>query len=188
MRLGLARAAVIAVRAGVALPAAAQTPAPNPADAKTQIAAAVKSAAVDGIRVFVTWTTDSGDASARFAQALKSPVVTKTGFTSDEYRLVTISLGQLDRNLEVARAYGVPSAASAMPAVTVLDDKGKVVAQATSSEFTSADGVTFDPEKIAAFAVKHRAPVQDAPRLLEAAVKQAKQTDKVVFVWFSAPW
>ena len=171
----------------VALLAGGQS-APEPADPQAKIAAAVKSAAVDGIRVFLTWTTDGGDAAARFAQALKSPAVSKTGFTSDEYRLVTIDLGHLDRNLDLARAYGVSLVASAMPAVTILDDKGAVVAQATSSDFAVAGSAGFDPEKIAAFVVKHRAPAQDAPRLLEAAVTQAKQTGKVVFVWFSAPW
>jgi hypothetical protein len=172
---------------------AAARPAPplyDPAaDAKKLIEAAIKSANVDDIRVLINWGANDDPASVRFGQVLKTPEVTRTRYAADEYRIVNVDVGHLDKNLDLARTYGATLSSGALPALTVLDQKGKIVAQARATDFIStSDPAAFDPNKVAAFLTKNQALAPDALPLFEAAVKQANQDGKYVFVWFSAPW
>lgn len=158
------------------------------ADPRPLLARALELADVDDIRVLINWGTND-DRGRRFANALRSPEVMKTRYAADEYHVVNINVGELDRNLDLAKQYGARLTADALPALTVLDERGKVLAQATSKDFESGiDPAAFDPAKIAAFFTKHQAPAPDAVAPFEAAVKRAKTEGKVVFVWWSAPW
>jgi Thioredoxin-like len=174
-------------------PPAVQRPAPPPlynptADAKAQIDAALKSAKEDGIRVLVNWGANDDAASKAFATARRSRELST--FFADEYKAVNVDVGRLDRNLDIAKKYGVTLAAGELPALAVLDADGNVLARASGSAFRSGDDPSaFDPAKIAAFFTKHQAPpAPDAEPLLEAALKRAKGEGKTLFVWFSAPW
>ena len=176
-------------------PAAVQParPAPPPlynptADAKAQIAAALKSAKDDGIRVLVNWGSNEDAASAAFATARRTRELGP--LWSIEYKLVHVDVGRLDKNLDVAKTYGVTLSAEALPMLAVLDADGNVLARTPASAFRSdADPAAYDPAKIAAFFTKHQAPpAPDAEPVLAAAVKQAKAEGKALFVWFSAPW
>lgn len=175
-------------------PAQAARPAPPPpynpaADARAQIASALKSAKDDGIRVLVNWGSNEDEASTAFAAARRNNR-DLSPFFSTEYKLVHVDVGNLDKNLDVAKTYGVTLQAGALPMLAVLDGDGNVLARTSASAFRStADPAAFDPASIGAFLAKHQAPAPaDADPVLQAAVKQAKREGKTLFVWFSAPW
>lgn len=175
--------------------APAQTPRPAPklynetANAKDAIDAAVKAAGTDDIRVLINWGANDDARCAAYATAQRAREVNATfSFFSDEYKPVYVDVGKADKNVDLAGTYGVKLDASALPALTVLDQKGKVVANISSRDLAGADGAGFDAKKIAAFLTQYKAPASDAIAPFEAAVKQAKQEGKTLFVWFSAPW
>jgi hypothetical protein len=170
-----------------------QRPAPPPlynptADAKAQIAAALKSAKEDGIRVLITWGANDNELSKAFAAARRNRDLAT--FFADEYKVVNVDVGSLEKNLDVAQAYGVTLNAGSLPALAVLDADGNVLARTTGGAFLAeADPAAYDVPKLAAFFAKHQAPpAPDAEPVLDAALKQAKAEGKSLFVWFSAPW
>ncbi len=170
-----------------------QRPAPPPlynptADAKAQIAAALKSAKEDGIRVLITWGANDNELSKAFAAARRNRDLAT--FFADEYKVVNVDVGSLEKNLDVAQAYGVTLNAGSLPALAVLDADGNVLARTTGGAFLAeADPAAYDVPKLAAFFARHQAPpAPDAEPVLDAALKQAKAEGKSLFVWFSAPW
>ncbi len=171
----------------------AARPAPPPfdekADAGSAIKAAVTSAALDDIRVLVAWGANDDNGSTQFIAARRSPAITQPAFLSDEYKIVNVNVGHLDRNVDLAKSYGVTLKADALPALTVLDSTGRVLANTDAAALRpGADPAGIDPVKLAAFLKSHQAPAPDAVALYEAALKQAKKEGKMVFVRFAAPW
>jgi thioredoxin 1 len=168
-------------------------PAPPPfdenADAKAAIESALRNASDDGIRVLITWGANDDSGSSLFLAAKQSPAVSESALFTDEYRSVNVDVGHLDRNVELAKSYGASLKANTLPALTVLDSAGKVLAN-TDAEALRPDGnpAAIDPQKIIAFLKSNKAPAPDAVKLFEAALKEARKEDKNVFVWFSAPW
>lgn len=159
------------------------------ADAKAQIAAAITAADVDDIRVLLNWGANDDERCAKFTQALRTPEVSRTRYSADEYKIVNVDVGHLDRNLDLAKTYRAALKSGALPALTVLDQKGEVLANVSAPDLTStSDPSAFDVSKVATFLTKNQAPAPDAIAPFEAAVKQAKRDGKSVFVWFSAPW
>ena len=172
-------------------PAPVARPAPRiyneAADAKAAIDAAVTSAALDEIRVLINWGANDDERSTKFA-ALRSARELGSYF-SDEYKVVPVNVGHGDRNLDVARQYGATIAPDSLPALTILDHTGKVLAQGVARDLLSdTDPAAFDPKKVAAFLAKYQSPAPDARAPFEAAMSRAKREGKSVFVWFSAPW
>jgi thioredoxin 1 len=157
------------------------------ADAKAQIAKAVAAAATDDIRVLINWGANDDDRCKAFVAAQRSRGVSGT-FFSDEYRQVYVDVWHLDKNLDVAASYGATLDAGALPALTVLDQRGKVVANVSSRDLAAGAPNTFDPALISSFLRTYQAPAPDAIAPFEAAVTQAKRDGKTVMVWFSAPW
>jgi hypothetical protein len=172
-----------------------QRPAQRPlydekADAKAAIEAAVHGAAIDGIRVLINWGAIDDPGSKKFADAKSAPEIAQAtpSFFSDEYKVVNVNVGHLDKNLDLAQSYGVKLSADGLPALTVLDETGKVIANTTAAAFRpDGDSAGIDARKIAAFLKQHQAPAPNAVAQFEAALKQAKSDGKTVFVWFSAP-
>ena len=168
-----------------------QTPAPaqppkiynETADARVAIANAIKRAATDDIRVLINWGANDNAQSAKLSDALRG--VESTLF-ADEYTRAYVDVGHADKNLDIARTYGVTLSAENLPALTILDAKGKVVANASARDFLS--GGAFAPASISSFLKKNQASQPNDTANFENAVKQAKRDGKVVFVWFSAPW
>ena len=166
------------------------------ADARAQIETALKAAAEDDLRVLINWGANDDEDCARFQQDLygrpsSTPAheVIRTKL-SNEYKLVTIDVGRLDKNQDLARVYQASLAAGALPHLTILDKTGRVITQQSSRDFAAEPGSAraYDPEKIAAFLKKHQvAPVAAGP-LFAAALAEAKRDGKYVFLWFSAPW
>jgi hypothetical protein len=173
-----------------------QRPAQRPlydekADAKAAIEAAVHAAATDGIRVLINWGAIDDPGSKKFADAKSAPEIAQAtpSFFSDEYKVVNVNVGHLDKNLDLARTYGAKLSADGLPALTVLDETGKVIANTTAAALRPEDdSAGIDAPKVASFLKQHQAPAPDAVAQFEAALKQAKTDGKTVFVWFSAPW
>lgn len=158
------------------------------ADAKTQIATALKSAADDDIRVLVNWGANDDALCATFPPVQRAPEVSKK--FSDDYKLVYVDVGHLDKNLDLAKSFGVTLTAGALPHFTVLDAKGKVLAQMSGKDLAGeAEPAALDAKKTAAFLTTHQAPPPpDVLPVFTAALAQAKRENKEAFVWFTAPW
>jgi hypothetical protein len=182
---------VVLLGAGISAPVVAQVTRPPlySADGKERLARALELADVDDIRVLINWGNNDCELCRKFAETTRRPEVTKTRYSSTEYHVVNVDVGKLDKNLDLARQYGVELKDASLPILTVLDQHGKVIVHATAPDFMSRDqpGV-FDPAKVAAFFTLHQATAPDAAAPFETAVKQAKAEGKLVFVWFSAPW
>jgi protein disulfide-isomerase len=178
--------------------AAPQTPRPAPpppfdekADAAAAIQKAVDAAATDGVRVLVIWGANNDAGWAAFTKARSAPEVlgATPSFFSDEYKVVNVNVGHLDANVNFAKNYGAQLGAGALPALTILDDAGMVLANTNAAALKSAtDPKALDPAKFAAFLTTYQAPAPNDKKTFDEAVKQAKKADKTVFVWFSAPW
>ncbi len=160
------------------------------ADVNARMARALELADVDDIRVLINWGTDSCEPCRKFAEVSKSAEVRKTRFDSVEYHVVNVDVGShLDKNLDLARKYGVTLKKESLPILTVLDEQGKVLTHASAPDFVAPGKPgEFDPAKVAAFFTLHQASAPDAVAPFDAAVKRAKTEGKLVFVWFSAPW
>jgi thioredoxin 1 len=168
---------------------AAPPPYNEKADAKAAIEAAVKAAATDDIRVLINWGANDDPVSKEFVDIRRAPELSDPRFFSDEYKVVNVDVGHLDRNLDLAKSYGVKLSAESLPAFTVLDAAGRVLANTTAAALRpNGDASAIDPTRVAAFLAEHQAPAPDAIAPFEAAIKQAKKEGKSVFVWFSAPW
>jgi len=168
-------------------PAPAFVSAPDPKDA---IAKAKHAAAVDHIRVLIVWGSKSDARTQTFPKLAKLPGLdTPAPAFSNEYRLVQVEVGRADTNLDLAAEYGVKLSAASLPVLTILDEAGKPVITAPATQFArKTDPQALDADAIGAFLTKHHAIAADPNAELDAALKQAKAQDKLVFVWFSAPW
>jgi hypothetical protein len=159
------------------------------ADAKAQVAAAIKAAAEDDIRVFINWGSNEDARCTAFTQALRAPEITEPRFFADEYKIAAVDIGKADKNQELALLYGAKLDAAGLPHFTILDSSGKVLAQASAREFLKeGDPSNFDPKKVARFLAANKAKAVDAQPLFDAAMSEAGRENKYVFLWFSAPW
>jgi hypothetical protein len=166
-----------------------QPPFDEMADAKAAIKTAVDEAAIDSIRVLVTWGANDNSGSKLFLESRKAPAIIEPNFFRNEYKTVNVNVGHLDRNMDLAKSYGAQLKADALPALTVLDAAGTVVSNTNASTLRpEKDPAGINPVKVAAFLKLHQAPVPNAAALFEAALNQAKNEGKMVFSWFSAPW
>jgi hypothetical protein len=160
-----------------------------PADIKDRMARALELADADDTRVLINWGSNDCDSCRRFTETTRLPEVRQTRFESVEYHLVNVDVGRLDKNLNLAKQYGVTLKEALLPMLTVLDQHGTVIAQASAPDFISPGKPdVFDPARVAAFFTLHQAPAPDAIAPFEAGLKRAKAEGKLVFVWFSAPW
>jgi Thioredoxin-like len=158
-------------------------------DVKERMGRALELADVDDIRVLINWGANDCEPCKQFDLATTQPEVRKTRFASTEYHVVNVDVGNLDKNLDLAKQYGVTLKKELLPMLTVLDEHGKVLTQAAAPDFISPGKPdAFDPARVAAFFTLHQAPAPDAVAPFDAAVKRAKTEGKLVFVWFSAPW
>jgi len=176
-----------AVQRPVALPM--PPPFDEKADAKAAISRTVAAAAVDGIRVLITWGANDDSGSKLFMEAKRAPALFRSSLFQDEYKTVNVDVGNADRNVNLAKIYGVTLNAKELPALTVLDSTGKVLANTNAAALRPETAPTgIDPEKIVAFLKSHQAPAPDAGVQFEASLKKATREGKMVFAWFSAPW
>lgn len=114
---------------------AAPGPYDEAADAKAQIKAALSEASQAKVPVLVVfganWCGDCNVLDMSFKEGAAAPLMAK------RFRVVKVDVGRLDRNLDIAQAYGVPLK-SGIPSVAVLSAQGKVVYATKAGELADA--------------------------------------------------
>lgn len=119
---------------------------PASADAKVEIAESVRKAAAAHKRVLLVfganWCYDCHVLDEAFHSPDIWPLVDKS------FELVHVDIGQMDKNLEVAKQYDVPLDRG-VPAIAVLDSDGKLLFSQKRGEFEAARSMA--PEDILDF-------------------------------------
>jgi thioredoxin 1 len=105
---------------------------PDPAQAKPELAAALKQAAATHKRVLVdfggNWCGDCQVLDIYFHNPENRPIL------DANYVLVHVNVGRYDANLDLAKRYGI-RLEKGVPALVVLSDTGKVLYSQKSGEF-----------------------------------------------------
>jgi thioredoxin 1 len=105
---------------------------PPPEHASADIAAALKSAAASHKRVILdfggNWCTDCHVLDMYFHDAVNRPLL------AAGYIQVHINVEHMDANVDVAARYQVPLS-KGVPAIAVLDDRGKLLYSQKTGEF-----------------------------------------------------
>ena len=119
------------------------------ADAKADVAAAIKKAHVEHKRVLLdfggNWCGDCKVLDINFHKAENEALLKKY------YVLVDIDIGRMDKNVELATQYGVPLS-KGVPALSVVDGNGKVVYAQANGEFEAMR--KMDPASVGEFLEK----------------------------------
>ncbi len=119
---------------------------PASADAKAEIAEAVKKASGAGKRVLVVFGGNWCYDCHVLDEALHSPEISPT--MEKSFELVHVDIGQMDKNLEIAKQYDVPLDRG-VPAIAVLEGDGKLLFSQKRGEFEAARSIA--PEDILEF-------------------------------------
>jgi thiol:disulfide interchange protein len=105
---------------------------PPPEQASSDIAAALKTAAVSHKRVILdfggNWCTDCHVLDLCFHDAANGPLL------AANYVLVHINIGHSDANVDIAARYQIPLT-KGVPAIAVLNDRGKLLYSQKTGEF-----------------------------------------------------
>jgi thiol:disulfide interchange protein len=200
--LAFAQAAWGQQSAPTAAPAAASRPAvrvyDEQADAAKDIAGALERATHDNQRVLVVFGANwCGWCRKLHALFTENPDIARK--LLNEYQVVWVDVGRFDKHAAIAQDYGLDLKKTGVPALTVLDAAGKVlVNQETGSLELQKDadpktagegpGLGHDSQKVAAFLDQYKAPPQDAEQVFVAALAQARDSDRRVFIHLGAPW
>ncbi|MGE3108591.1 MAG: DUF255 domain-containing protein [Phycisphaerales bacterium] len=162
------------------------------ADAKQQIARALKAAKKNNRRVLIQWGGNWCGWCIKLHELCTRNADIKSTLQY-EYDVVHIDTGgRDDKNMALAKSYGADI--TGFPYLTILDADGKpVVNQGTEPlELKAEPGkepvMGHDPRLVLDFLKKHQAPYQNASEVLDAGMKQAAQEGKIVFLHFGAPW
>jgi thiol:disulfide interchange protein len=148
----------LAVAAGLALTAimtgaATREIYPDPAHAKADLAAAIKTAAQSHKRVIVDfggdWCGDCQVLDIYFHNAENRPIL------DSNFVLVHINIGRMDENLDIAEQYGIPVTLG-VPALAVLSEKGKLLYGQRGGEFKSMR--RMESSEVTKFLVQWRPP------------------------------
>jgi thioredoxin 1 len=122
---------------------------PDPAQAKADLAAAMKSAAQTHRRILLdfggNWCGDCQVLDIYFHNADNRPIL------DANYVLVHVNVGQYDANLYLAAKYGIPLERG-VPAVAVLSETGKLLYSQKSGEFESMR--RMEPSAVTRFLVQ----------------------------------
>jgi len=144
----LSLVAVLAFTMGPAL-SASRDIYPDPSQAKSDLAAALKTAAATHKRVILdfggNWCGDCHVLDIYFHNPQNRPIL------ESNFVLVHINVGQYDANLDLAQRYGIPLQ-KGVPALVVLSDKGKVLLSQKSGEFEKMGHM--EPNSVTSFLVQ----------------------------------
>ena len=144
----LSLVAVMAFTGGPAL-SASRDIYPDPSQAKSDIAAALKTAAATHKRVILdfggNWCGDCHVLDIYFHNPQNRPIL------ESNFVLVHINVGQYDANLDLAQHYGIPLQ-KGVPALVVLSDRGKVLLSQKSGEFEKMGHM--EPNSVTSFLVQ----------------------------------
>ena len=127
----LALAAVLALSAGTAR-SAGRDIYPDPAQAKDDLAAALKIAATTHKRILLdfggNWCPDCQVLDIYFHDPANRSIL------EAKFVLVHVNIGHMDANLDIARQYAVPLSRG-VPALAVLSENGKLLYSQKGGEF-----------------------------------------------------
>jgi thioredoxin 1 len=105
---------------------------PDPAQAKADLAAALKTAAATHKRILLdfggNWCGDCQALDIFFHDAANRPIL------EANFVLVHVNIGHMDANVDLAESYGIPLR-KGVPAVAVLDEHGALLYSQKSGEF-----------------------------------------------------
>jgi len=105
---------------------------PDPAQAKVDLAAALKTAAATHKRIVLdfggNWCGDCQALDIYFHDAANRPVL------DANFILVHVNIGHMDANVDIAERYGIPLH-KGVPALAVLDEHGQLLYSQKSGEF-----------------------------------------------------
>jgi len=122
---------------------------PDPAQARPEIAAALKTAAQLHRRILLdfggNWCGDCQVLDIYFHNADNRPIL------DANYVLVHVNVGQYDANLDLAAKYSIPLDRG-VPAIAVLSETGKLLYSQKSGEFESMR--RMDPSAVTRFLVQ----------------------------------
>jgi thiol:disulfide interchange protein len=127
----LALAAMLSLAAGSARPAGRDIY-PDPAQAKADIAAALKTVAATHKRVLLdfggNWCGDCQVLDIYFHDPANRPIL------EANFVLVPVNIGMMDANLDIAEKYQIPLQRG-VPALAVLSDKGRLLYSQKTGQF-----------------------------------------------------
>ncbi len=145
--------ALFIVAAGPAL-SVGRTVYPPPAQAKADIAAALKAAAKSHKRILLdfggNWCPDCIVLDDYFHSATNRPLL------DGNFILVDVNVGQYDANLDLAAKYEIPLK-KGVPALAVLSDRGKLLYSQREGQFEAMG--RMDPSSVTAF-LEHWRPIR----------------------------
>jgi thioredoxin 1 len=118
--------------AAIAASAADHTIYPDPSQARTDLAAALKTAAATHRRIIIDfggdWCPDCQVLDIYFHDAANKPLL------ETNYVLVHVNIGRMDTNIDLAEKYGVPIN-KGVPALAVLGEHGELLYSQKNGEF-----------------------------------------------------
>lgn len=126
---------------------------PDPAQAKADLAAGLKTAAQNHKRVIVdfggNWCGDCQVLDIYFHNPQNRPIL------ESNYVLVHINIGRMDENLDIAEKYGIPVTLG-VPALAVLSPEGKILYGQRGGEFSHMG--RMEASSVTKFLVQWRPP------------------------------
>jgi thiol:disulfide interchange protein len=126
---------------------------PDPAQARTDLAAALKTAAASHKRVLIdfggNWCGDCQVLDIYFHNQQNLPIL------DSNFVLVHVNIGHMDENVDIADRYDVPLK-KGVPALAVLSDSGKLLYSQKQGEFEAMR--RMDSSSVTSFLVQWRAP------------------------------
>ncbi|HEV8579700.1 MAG TPA: thioredoxin family protein [Thermoanaerobaculia bacterium] len=117
-------------------------------DARSAIEAARKQAAREGKRVAVVFGADWCPDCDAFKSALRHRLVTP--ILEPSFVVVTVSVGNRNRNLDVMARYGM-GVETGIPAVAIVEPDGSLVAAQREGEFRNASSLLSVAEIVSFF-------------------------------------
>jgi len=156
------------------------------ADVEARIADALARARGENRRVLIQWGSNSDKAS----QALIQTMTKNSGVAYTllyEYEVVRADITGSER---AAASYKADLKAGGIPYFTVLDADRKVLANQPAAPFKAQGegAAAYDGRRLNDFLMKLQAPYLNADPLFRSALARAKKEQKMLFLWFSAPW
>ena len=166
-------------------------PFPTGADPSAQIADALVVARRENQRVLIVWGGNWCGWSRELVRLLEKDR-TLAREVLYEYRVVKVNLGRINQHLDLAARYGVDVSGGSAPYLTVLapsgsPEGGPVIIERSDARALARDGST-DTTLVQMWLASYRATPLDAKQVLDAALSDANEKKKRVFIHFSAPW
>lgn len=159
------------------------------ADAKQQIEAALARAAKENRRVLIQWGGNWCVWCHLLHDTFESDRALKKKLRY-EYDVVLVDSGKQGKNMDLAGKYGADLKTEGFPYLTVLDARGKAIAnqETASLEVSGKTEDGHDAAKLLDFLTKHQAPPLNAEEVLTKGLADAAAEGKKVFLHFGAPW